>query len=127
LSDTVIFHLKRLWQVDGRTVDLYKEIKDGRKTSEWRDASEYWCRILTGEPMSTFDMFSGDILDLSGFLEPTWAWFVVGYPKGNLPRLEADITGLFLHRTSCQFETKFGNVSEKTANKRQGQTSLLFF
>jgi len=94
-------------------VNLYQEIKDGRKTNEWRDASEYWSRILAGEPRSTFDMYGyGDAHKFTP--EPSEAWFVVGYPKGNLPRLEADITALIFHRNSDQFEIQFDNVREVT-------------
>jgi len=107
-------------------VNLYEEIKNLRKTSEWRDASEYWCRILTGEPMSTFDFLSGDIVDLTNFLEPEWAWFTIGYPKANVPRFEADITALFLHRNSDQFEIKFEHVQEKTENRKSLNLSSFF-
>ena len=107
-------------------VNLYEEIKAGRKTSEWRDASEYWSRILAGEPRSSFDYDYGDIHNLTGRLEVSKAWFVVGYPKGNLPRLEADITALIFHRNSDQFEIKFNNVKEKMENRKSLNLSSFF-
>jgi hypothetical protein len=107
-------------------VNLYQEIKDGRKTSEWRDASEYWKRILTGEPVSSFVYRYGDIHNLNDYLEPSQAWFVVGYPKNNLPRLEAYITGLIFHRNEDQFEIKFNNVKEKTENRKSLNLSSFF-
>ena len=122
MSDKIIFHLMRLWEIksettwkiEGKIVDLYEEIKSGRKTSEWRGASEYWARILTGEPRSSHDYAYGDTHNLTGLLEARKAWFVVGYPKNNLPRLEADIVGLIFHRNSDQFEVKIANVKEIT-------------
>jgi hypothetical protein len=81
-SDTVIFNLKRFWPPDAprnRQVRLYEEIKTGRKTCEYRDDKKYWRRRLLGERC------------------PSKAWFVEGYPKGNLPRLEADITKIVVN------------------------------
>lgn len=82
-------------------VDLYEEIKAGRKTSEWRDHKVYWDNILIKKPSK--------------------AWFVVGYPKNNLlPRLEADIVKIILHEDSHQFEIQFTNVKEVTKSAFYG-------
>lgn len=95
----VLFRLKRFWEgqvgsmyIEG--LDLYEEIKAGRKTSEWRDLTDRWRSILHSTP------------------KPTRAWFVCGYPKGNMPRLEADIVGIVCHLESDQYEIKIANVEE---------------
>ena len=104
MDGLVVFHLKRFWE--GR--DLWEEIKAGRKTSEWRDATEYWSMRLVGEPMSTLDTFGSRDIELDPL--PEEAWFVVGYPKRNLPRLEAKIEKVIYHPNETQFEIQFSNV-----------------
>lgn len=89
MKDRVIFRLKRRgygWD------DIYEAIKIGEKTSEWRDASDHWKKQLTPTPKH--------------------AWFTVGYPKNNLPRLEADITEIVYHSDTNQYEIKVVNVTE---------------
>jgi hypothetical protein len=105
-------------------LDLYEDIKAGRKTSEWRDFSDYWCRILTGIPQTKLELatacpvnkneetISGITSGLTELLKVKRAWFVVGYPKNNLPRLEAGIVDLLLSRDSDQFEIRIANVVE---------------
>lgn len=95
----VLFRLKRFWEgqigsVYIKDLDLYEEIKAGRKTSEWRDVTDRWRKILRSKP------------------RPERAWFVCGYPKGNVPRLEADIRGIILHLESEQYEVLIANVEE---------------
>lgn len=100
----ILFHLKRFWkgnadkEYDG-TVDLYEEIRTGRKTSEFREDTEFWEERL---------------LNAAG----KRAWFVVGYPKGNLPRLEANITEVTLNLGAEQFEIKFKDVMEATGRDK---------
>ena len=48
------------------------------------------------------------------------AWFVIGYPKNSLPRLEADI--LFSKEVNGQIKTHFTNVQEVTS----GSDLLMF-
>ena len=110
----VIFHLKRLWEYpDGRVVDLYEEIKSGRKTSEYRDLTDYWTDRLY---KVTKDKNNPD----TDILKPKVkrAWFVFGYPKGNLPRLEADIKNIMFlideNGFAEQLEIQFENVIEVT-------------
>jgi hypothetical protein len=113
-SDKVIFNLKRHWNIDGKVVDLYDEIKSGRKTSEWRNTTNFWCARLI-ERGSISQYFGWAIShDISHGLKVHKAWFVIGYPKGNLPRLEADIIGLIYHPElkNPQLEIKFANVRE---------------
>lgn len=101
-----IFHLKRFWKGDADkeydgTVDLYEEIKSGRKKSEYRDATPYWAKRLLKTKR-----------DLKESI-PNRAWFVVGYPRGNLPRLEADMRDIIvLHVDTGQYEICVENVVE---------------
>ena len=85
--------------------DLYKDIREGRKKSEWRDDTEYWRKrlivpFLTKSP-AIDNRFGG-----------VRAWFVCGYPKGNLPRLEATIWKVVDDWVSGQIEVKFKDVVE---------------
>jgi hypothetical protein len=94
-------------------LDLYEDIKAGRKTSEWRDLSNYWCQLLTGMPKEKLESTVALVGDnLTELLKVKKAWFVVGYPKNNLPRLEVDIVDLLLSRDSDQFEIRIANVVE---------------
>lgn len=96
--DRVIFNLKSFWPPDAprnQQVRLYEEIKAGRKTCEYRDNKPYWRQRLLGKR------------------RPTKAWFVEGYPKGSLPRLETDITRIKVNETSGKIEIYFANVKEK--------------
>jgi len=114
----VLFHLKRFWEgqvgsVYIKDLDLYEEIKAGRKTSEWRDNTEYWKKRLHVRriefPLLTYLLGgpTGKIIR---------AWFVCGYPKGNLPRLEATITEVLEVEDSDQLEIKFKDVVEVKVN-----------
>ena len=99
-------------------VDLYKEIKEGRKTGEWRNASHYWLSILF-KGWEVREMLHSDTVkgfnkpvDVTEYLKVKRAWLLVGFPKGNVPRLEADITQALYYPSSWQFLTKFNNVTE---------------
>ena len=96
VTGKIIFNLKRLWEIDGEMRDLYEMIRSGEKTSEWRDLTDRWGKKLRGA-------------------EGKRAWFVVGYPKDSLPRLEADIVEVVEHRETLQYEIRFTNVSEVLA------------
>jgi hypothetical protein len=124
MSDKVIFNLKRFWEIDGKTVNLYEEIKAGRKTSEWRECSYFWDVRLLTDFFKVTEYIRGRIpfppkdttIDLTKFLKKHKAWFVEGYPKNNSPRLEADITKLrywwYTGDNSPQFEIQFNNIKE---------------
>lgn len=111
----MIFHLKRIWE--GK--DLWEEIKSGRKTSEWRDFCKYWlyrlCKPRNPNILILYINVNGTApQEVSPWLKVKKAWFLQGYPKGNLPRLEAEITGLVYHPDSSQLEIKFTNAKEVT-------------
>jgi hypothetical protein len=92
----VIFRLRKYWQHNGEYTNVYKEIKEGRKTSEWREDTEFWrSRLLNHVP-------------------PKQAWFTIGYPKNNSPRLEADILKVIVHENLKMIEIRIGNVEEKS-------------
>jgi hypothetical protein len=118
MKDIAIFNLKRQWHIDGTKLDLYEEIKAGRKTSEWRNASPYWLRKLLTNRLTkeglknVLQVWGHKPQELTPLLKVHRAWFVIGYPKGNLPRLEADITALLYHPKTSQLEIKFANVKE---------------
>jgi len=110
MDEKVVFHLKRMWE--GR--DLWEEIKSGRKTSEWREASDYWIKRLINVPVKRVielaNLERGDVLKFTPKVKR--AWFVVGYPKYCFPRLEADIAKVVLHKDTQQLEIEIENVSE---------------
>jgi len=107
----------------GFRVNLYEEIKAGRKTSEWRDASDYWLKRFCTLPVKkVVDLVKEKPASLNIVPLPTCskskAWFTIGYPKNNLPRLEADIFAVFLHRDTQQLEIQIQNVREITSVNR---------
>ncbi len=83
--------------------DLYEAIKDGTKTSEYRDAIDHWTKRLFKK---------GDLSEP----KVNRIWLVVGYPKGSLPRLEADIKRILVSYNDWgdpdQYEIQFENVVE---------------
>jgi hypothetical protein len=138
MKDIVIFHLSKhfppltpIRPYLHCAETLYEQIKNGKKTSEWRDFSKYWtyrlCHAKRSNHLPAALVFNivvngTEPQDLTPWLKVKRAWFVQGYPKGNLPRLEADITGVVYHPEvkefpahSQQLEIKFTNVKEVTA------------
>ena len=109
------FVLKRSgWGYD----DLYEAIKNGEKTSEWRDASPHWIsRLLNEQGRSILKTFKSgyENLEVFSFLPYYWKYtrarFVVGYTKS--PMLLADVTGILYHRDPEQFQIQLKNVVEK--------------
>ena len=114
VDGVVIFNLKKLWTYpNGKTVHLYEEIKSGRKTSEWRDVKSHWIKRLLKQDPTKRHIFNETLrANLTGGLRVNRAWFVTGYPKGNLPRLEAYVTGVIYHGNTDQLEIKFIDVIE---------------
>ncbi len=117
VKERVIFNLKTYWQVAGKTVNLYEEIKAGRKTIEYRDCTRFWITRLCGNHIHVYGP-----QDLTEYLKVNRAWFVRGYPKDCLPRLEADITGLKCN-DAMQLEIAFANVKEVTSFASYGKES----
>jgi len=113
MKDVIIFHIKRIY--DGH--NLWEEIKAGKKTSEFRDFTHHWIMQLCERAHWSCDI--GKPQDLTPYLKVHRAWFVVGYPKGNLPRLEADITQLISDDVQMQLEIKFANVTEVSVNRKE--------
>ena len=79
--------------MDGEVFNLWDDIIKGVKKCEYREANEYWLKRL---PI--------------GSVENLRAWFMVGYPKNNLPRIEADITEIIHHKYIGIIEIKFQNI-----------------
>lgn len=98
--------------------DIYQAIKEGRKTSEWRDCIDYWlARLLDEGGRHRLLIFRRSFTSPQFTIPPQYykvkrAWFMVGYPKGSIPRLEADITAIIWHRESNQLEIQVENVVE---------------
>jgi len=104
----------------GFMVNLYEEIKARRKTSEWRNATDYWISMLFRKPWHIQDIMYSEAIkglnkpcDLTNELKLRKASLVIGYPKENKPHLEADITQTLYHPSSKQFEIQVTNVVEK--------------
>lgn len=97
-------------------MDLAEEIRSGRKRIEYRRASDYWLRRLLKDPSNIPSAVDKNgLIDLTKCLKVKRAWLIVGLPKNNLPRFEADVTGLFLDPRVRQLQTHFSNVVEITA------------
>jgi len=109
MNDTVVFHLAKYYPKNKKSLEtLYEQIKNGTKRSEWREANLYWFKWLCGP-----DFCPGGLPGWSpDGLKVNTAWFVQGYPKGNLPRLEARVYQLFFHSSTRQLEITFGAVHE---------------
>lgn len=110
MSDRIIFHLAKQLPDLELTGTIYEDFRAGRKTSEWRDASPYWLKRLCD--LSQQELWGMDTCNLTDKLKVHRAWFVEGYPKGNLPRLEADVVAVIYHSLSKQLEIQIANVKE---------------
>jgi hypothetical protein len=112
--DYVYLTLPQRWPPDAppeEQRDLYQEIKTGKKTVEYRDAVPFWAsRLLTSKNVPTAKYRSS----YKNQLKVHRAWFTIGYPKGSVPRLEADITDLIYDPDTKQFEIHIANVEEVT-------------
>lgn len=108
----VIFPIMRWWPPNAprsEQVDLYEEIRASRKTSEWREAIEFWTSRLFVPGIKLGFNYPASY---GRYLKVKRAWFVVGYPKGLLPRLEVDIVDVVWHPDARQLEIQFENVVE---------------
>lgn len=118
MKDYIVFNLKQFWTYpDERTVDLYLEIKERRKTSEWRDATPHWFNLLFGDKAAiAMARTRNGIRDLTSLLRTRNARFMVGYPKNSLPRIEAHIAKVFFHPLGKQFQIVIMNATEVLSN-----------
>lgn len=96
--------------------DIYKALKTGEKTSEWRAATDFWARrLLTKEGRQ---QLNGRIISQDSLPFPREQWkhkkarFVVGYTKR--PMLIADVKALLYHFATEEFEVQIENVIELT-------------
>jgi len=118
----MMFRLQRHWPMpDGKVVDLWEEIVSGRKTVEYREATEYWWNRLFGVEYN--DKWSVIIRSLAKqkqkdqYIYPKdlktlvkTATFTIGYPKNNLPRIEADVSFVVYYYETDQLGTGFKNI-----------------
>ena len=111
------FVLKRSgWGYD----DLYEALKAGQKTSEWRDASDFWIRRLLTPSGRQGLQWAHEIKERSkpffllSFPDYQWkhkrARFVVGYTKS--PMLVAGVKAIMYNSKTDQFEIQIENVVE---------------
>lgn len=92
----LFFHLARDFELSDGTVikDVYGQIKSGEKKVEYRPNSDYWRKridkILRKRKHGMTAGAGSNITIEVGY--PFTAWFVTGYPKGSLPRLEVSVS-----------------------------------
>ncbi len=106
------FVLKRYLEGFEEYGDLYEAIKSGRKTVEYRDATNHWeTRLLSPQGMGFKNFYKGRNLVFTGnYLKHDKAVFVIGYTK--YPRLIADITKIVYNYETNKFEIHITNVKE---------------
>lgn len=92
--------------------DIYEALKKGKKTSEWRDATDFWAkRLLNESGLQRFKEVVGFTYHFYPFMwKHKRARFVVGYT--SYPRLLADIEEIIYHSDTKQFEIRIENVIE---------------
>jgi hypothetical protein len=133
---TVAIHLENVYEKEGfpsyvnpkEPLNLYGQVKNGTKLSEWRAFKPYWLRILckdagevqkeiedlTKSPVQRGRGFPSPI-DLTNKLKVQKAWFIESYPNGaiaSLPHLEAEITNLWYHPEKKALEIRIANAVE---------------
>ena len=110
---------------DGSIVRLWDEILSGRKTVEFRECNAYWWKRLF-----TFDFNSlwsktvrtkaqrrktdAYFTHASYPFIPMKAFFTIGYPKNNLPRIEAKVEFIVYYYLKNQLGTGIANPFEVT-------------
>ncbi|HUW44732.1 MAG TPA: hypothetical protein VMW50_02960 [Dehalococcoidia bacterium] len=107
------FVLKRYLEGFEKYGDLYEAIKSGKKTVEYRDASDHWWNRLIEKRSRLLGQFykGRNIVFQGNQLKHDKAVFVVGYTK--YPRLVADVTKIVYLYDSNQLETHITNVTEE--------------
>jgi hypothetical protein len=107
MPHVILFNLEQSGEDED---ELWIAIKSGIRTSEWRVATGFWVNKLCKVNAPVLELKR--TRDLTRMLKVDTAWFVIGYSKANLPRLEAEIVGLFYHARTNQLEIKFKNARE---------------
>jgi len=111
------FVLKRFLKGFEEYGDLYEAIKSGRKTVEYRDATDHWkTRLLTPKTIELLDSDKRGINLVFRYdmLKHAKAVFVVGYTKH--PKLVADITKIVYDHEAKQLQIHIINVKENPCN-----------
>lgn len=116
-KESVMFRLKRLWEIDGKMVNLWNEIISGRKKVEYRDATDYWLRrILNTDEKGLYRFIDRQpwrrryLFEAGGpFNIPKIARFTVGYPKNNRPMIEAEVLAVAFFRATKKLGTIIAN------------------
>jgi hypothetical protein len=146
---TVALHLENVFEKDGcpsffnpkEPLNLYGQIKKGFKPSEWRALKPFWLRMLckdADEVLKEIEDITKDheqrglglprLMDLTSKLKVHKAWFIEGYPKGqmtSLPHLEAEIIGLWYHPEKKALEIKiFNTIKVNDVKKRHAEHTI---
>ena len=133
---TIALHLENVCEKVGfpsytnprKPVNLYGQLKNGTKPSEWRTCKLYWLRRLCKDAKEVQKEIK-DItrsykqrglglpqpMDLTDRLKVHKAWFFEGYASGelaSLPHLETEIVGLWYHQEKKALEIKIANAVE---------------
>jgi hypothetical protein len=133
---TVAFRLENVCEKVGfpsyfnprEPLNLYGQLKNGVKPSEWRVCTPYWlsrlCKITDEVQKEIKDLTKSHKqrglglpppMDLTNKLKVHKGWFFEGYSSGklvSLPHLEAEIIGLWYHPEKKAFEIKILNFIE---------------
>lgn len=137
-KNTIMFRLKREWETPDGTTDLWKDILEGRKTEEFRDATPYWIsRIFnikaTSPRLAKLRLLTSNyriVVIRQGdpsFVIPKIAVFTVGFPKNNVPRIEAEIVAVVYYKKTKQIGTRFKNpvLIDSAKNIRRRKREVL--
>jgi len=133
---TVVFRLENVYEKAGfpsyfnsrEPLNLYGQLKNGIKPSEWRNCTLYWLSRLckdANEAQKEIKSLTKNHkqrrfgqpppMDLTDKLKVHKAWFFEGYLPGaliSLPHLEAEIIGLWYHPEKKALEIKIANAVE---------------
>jgi hypothetical protein len=131
---TVALHLENVGEKVGfpsyfnprEPLNLYGQLKNGTKPSEWRDCKLYWLRRLCKDADDVqkeiknltkshkqYGLGLPPTMDLTNKLKVHKVWFFEGYSPGelvSLPHLEAEIIGLLYYPEKKALEIKIANA-----------------
>ena len=142
MEGTIALHLEDVYEKAGfpsyfnarEPLNLYGQIKNGIKPSEWRACKLHCLRRLcknADEVQKEIDDLTESHeqrgfghqppIDLTEKLKVHKAWFFEGYSPGelvSLPHLEAEIIGLWYHPEKKALEIKITNAVEVKVETR---------